>query len=283
MATSVAVLPDGAMSPAGGDGRSPTDIQMPSAVPVGLLLDIRETHRQRQDILRAELRLTNQIEAIHRRLTGKTKAERAAGQVDGATQDRSARRDSDTPEGEGDQARLAIRTPTVPLPPPAELAAGPLINARELLRHSRKPLEKQLEKMARELPIWEAWAKQQRGFGPLSLAQIVGECGDLSDYGNPAKVWKRMGLAVINGQRQRRVTDPEQAIAHGYSPQRRAIMFVISENLVKLNQEGPYRTCYLARKEVEREKAPELPPIAHHKRAMRYMVKRLLRDLWRAW
>lgn len=65
-------------------------------------------------------------------------------------------------------------------------------------------------------------------------------------------------------------------------------MHVIGDALIKQNKapdggDGEYRMVYLERKGIEQQKAPELAPIVHHKRAMRYMEKRLLRNLWRAW
>ena len=123
-----------------------------------------------------------------------------------------------------------------------------------------------------------------------------------------------MGLAVINGGRQRRVSGDE-ALLHGYSPERRSIMWNIGASLIK--QQGPWRDLYLARLATEHQKAldeglipatstkatvdswakrglPELTKVtkitaAHrsaghmNNRAQRYIEKRLLRDLWRAW
>jgi hypothetical protein len=286
MATMPIVLPDSTLSPAGEDGRNDSAARDGSAVPSALLLTIRETHRQRQDLLRAELRLTNQIEAIHRRLTGLTKEQRrrpktadnGAGHVPTGALLRGAGAvpGADGAEGQGcADTRLldALR---------ADMAAVYLIDARDQLAAHRKPFERSLEKLAKQLPVYP-WAASVRGLGALSLAQIVAETGDLSLYANPAKVWKRMGLAVMpDGKRQRRVPGDE-AFEHGYSPQRRGLMYVVGENLVKLNRDGPYRTYYLAEKARQRAKLPDAPPAHPHNRAMRHMTKRLLRDLWRAW
>ena len=67
---------------------------------------------------------------------------------------------------------------------------------------------------AKALPV-ASFVEETRGFGYLGLAQIVAEAGDLSNYANPAKLWKRFGLAVIDGRAQRRVADKELAIVHG--------------------------------------------------------------------
>jgi hypothetical protein len=280
-----------------------------------LLDNLIETHRKRQDLQRAELRLGNHIEAVYRRFTGLKQLERARLKKKASTGlDQSppdnhtgtVQPDDDTASGGdqllGDTQFLAVPAADADLTPQQRLAARckadpaffadclaraerwcvELDEGRKLYATARKPYEKRLEKLARELPVWQ-WAEGVRGLGALSLAQIVAECGDLSKYDNPARVWKRMGLAVIGGERQRKVTDPEQAKEHGYNPQRRSIMFVVGDNLVKLNQGGPYRTYYLAEKARQAELHPDLKPIVIDRRAKRHMTKRLLKHLWQVW
>lgn len=164
---------------------------------------------------------------------------------------------------------------------------------------------KAMSRLAQSLPVWAAFAESVRGFGAGSLAVIIGEAGDLSNYASEAKLWKRMGLAVMDGVRQgglRGGASKDDWIAHGYSPVRRSRMFVIGDVLVKVNKDGAYRAAYDRRKAFEREKAEAagltVAPAAKipakrnaefiseghiHLRAQRYMEKRLLRDLWRAW
>jgi hypothetical protein len=320
----------------------PIDTLSSPAVPAVLLLNIQETHRKRQDLLRAELRLGNHIEAVYRRFTGLTQAERArmrkkaltglghfpddthqlvahpdddgegvhpsddthvghdalatplasngADQRQRATQVARVGPDDDTASG-GDQSINDDRR----LPVPADLATFLLADAaarewckelyfgHDYYANARKPYEKRLERLAKQLPVW-SWVDGVKGFGAMGLAQIVAECGDLHNYANPAKVWKRMGLAVMpDGTRQRKVADAEQALAHGYSPTRRSIMYVLADSLIKTNGDGPYRTYYLAEKERQRAKLPDAPQAHIHNRALRHTAKRLLRDLWRAW
>lgn len=162
---------------------------------------------------------------------------------------------------------------------------------------------KEMERLGKSLPVWGAFGEEIKGFGSRSLSVIVGEAGDLSLYANPAKLWKRMGLAVMDGVRQgglRKTASAEDWIAHGYNAKRRAFMFVIGDVLIKNQNE--YRELYLARKDIERAKAASLGlkvvPAAKipakrkdefmsdghvHRRAQRYMEKRLLKNLWRAW
>ena len=149
---------------------------------------------------------------------------------------------------------------------------------------------KEMERLAELLPAWMAFGEGVRGFGRGSLAVIVAEAGDLANYSTKSKLWKRMGLAVMDGRRQGHVAKglsrDDRAAAymeHGYSPKRRSRVWNIGDALIKGNGDGVYRSAYLKRKEYERARDPEMKPIHAHRRAQRYMEKRLLRDLWQAW
>lgn len=125
-----------------------------------------------------------------------------------------------------------------------------------------------------------------RGFGLPSLAQVVGEAGDLSGYANPAKLWQRMGVGRGPDQ------DGVQSTRYqGRSPRRAAIMHVIAVNFVKAG--GPYRELYDRAKAHEAAKPTcgtfacagleHCKPIHVHKRALRKVAKELLKHLWLAW
>lgn len=145
---------------------------------------------------------------------------------------------------------------------------------------------KQMERLAMMLPVWPTFGEPIRGFGPASLAVIVAEAGDLSNYATKSKLWKRMGVAVMGAVRQGGLpknASAESWIEHGYDRQRRSRLWNIGDALIKGNRAGKYRQCYLKRKEYELARDPEMKPIKAHRRAQRYMEKRLLRDLWQAW
>lgn len=167
-----------------------------------------------------------------------------------------------------------------------------------------------MKKLARRLPVWEAFGKDVKGFGEVSLAVIVGSAGNLSNYATDAKLWKRMGVAVMGAGDG--VADIRQGglgsgasnqdwVDHGYNKMRRSSMYVIGDVLIKMTG-GAYRDIYLRRKAQEVAKAEAegltvLPALAipkgkaaeHrsegviHRRAQRYMEKRLLRHLHAAW
>lgn len=143
----------------------------------------------------------------------------------------------------------------------------------------KRDVERQMTAIAKASPM-APFVERTLGLGYLGMAQILAEAGDLSNYANPGKLWKRFGLAVIDGGAQRRVSGEEAAL-HGFAPKRRAVMFCIGDALIK--KQGEYRALYLERKAYEIALHPDLPPIRHHRRAQRYMEKRLLREIWREW
>jgi hypothetical protein len=252
---------------------------------VNVIATITELWRRRQSWHRAEKSLTLAAGAICRRYTSGDKLEA--------------------------RAMLSALEKGEPVDENIALSCGCLLASRDSIAQNRKALEKQLEKLAKTLPIWES-VKDTRGLGPLSLAGIVGECGDVGSYKSPAAVWKRMGLAVIGGQRQRRVAGAD-AIEHGFSPSRAAVSFVIGSGLVGMMGHGPrprvdedisarddlspYQKLFIDRlrfeagKEVEHRrpdterKGEVFESYSKHaaNRARRYVMKRFLRGLWAAW
>ena len=82
--------------------------------------------------------------------------------------------------------------------------------------------EKKMVELAKLLPVYE-FVKSVKGFGLVGLAAICAEAGiPIGDYRTVSGLWKRMGLAVIGGERQQRKRGKEDAEAHGYSPKRRS-------------------------------------------------------------
>lgn len=159
------------------------------------------------------------------------------------------------------------------------------LGAVEPIEAAERDCEKQCRKLAKQLPVWQ-WVQAVKGFGDGNLAIIVGEAGNLSNYPDKSKLWKRMGLAVIDGRRQGNPgtgATAEDWIRHGYNKARRSTAFVLGDCIIKNNRDGAYRAAYLGRKAFEVSRDPDIKPIAAHRRAQRYMEKRLLRDLWRAW
>ncbi len=225
-----------------------------------LIMEIREVWRQRQDMVRAQMKLTLQSRAILRRLTGsKDEAERLWKSL------------------HGDQRH--------PLCPIASVLIGPLQLASQPLEEFRHRHELVLNRLGKRLPIAHL-ADTIRGINHGTLARMVAEIGDFTAYEKGiAGIWKRAGLAVIDGERQRKKSEADAALRHGYAPHRHAVFWNVSQALLKAQGKddtaGPYRLIYDARVAYERPRCDR--PIIAHNRAMRYMLKRLLRDIWQEW
>lgn len=242
----------------GGDRQKKAETQGVRAIPAGDIVEIVMQWRRRRQWHGAEKKLTLQCAAICRGWCDGDK--KLAGQM-------LARIEGGRAEEDDSGAAVTVHA---------------LLEARDRIKPHRLVVEKTLKKLARGLPVWDAWGAGQLGFGELSLAAIIGEAGDLSNYATVSRLWKRMGLAVINGERQRKVLSKEDAILHGYNPERRSVVWNIGECLIKAQKEGhPWRNIYL--REKEKQLANEHPPWLADKRAKRYMTKRFLASLWGAW
>lgn len=174
------------------------------------------------------------------------------------------------------------------------MALVPFIASIEQFDATIKPVEKQLEKLAKKLPI-APWAKGVTGLGWGSIAAIVGEAGDLSKYPSVAGVWKRMGLAVIDGDgRQRKVADADRALAHGYNPERRSVVWNMADSMSKHQRTWFDKETGEVRKpagqygivlEAEKAKALEkgLSKLHAENRGKRHMSKAVLKDMTLEW
>lgn len=208
-----------------------------------------EASRLRKQFLAAETRLTLQIKALQRLM---------------------GQRQTVTPHCGADIIAAA--------------ACVPLIEARNGIREHRKVAEHRLVTTAKTLSVYP-WILGTRGCGALGFGLIIGEAGDLWNYANPAKLWKRMALAVIGDHAQRRIKGKTKALKRaateqGFSPRRRQLMYNIGDALMKLN-DGEYRRLYDDRK--AHELARGCTRLHAHRRALRYMEKRFLLHLWREW
>lgn len=196
-------------------------------------------------------------------------------------------RERPVPSGDGtDQG--ASEAQSIAVPP----VAAPIITmsfyARSHADQLRRVTERQMEELAETLPV-ARWRKKITGFGALGLAVIIAEAGnDLRRFPTVSKLWKRLGLAVIDGERQRRKTDPELALLHGYVPRRRAEMWTLADSMFRHQwrggeAQGPYGEAYAKRRERTLVTHPEWTKPHQRDDAKRVMFKALIADLWGAW
>jgi hypothetical protein len=290
-------------------GQSLTDIRAPHASSEGevhvhsddqrlrdLVLGLRELQAQRRYLIKMQRKISNAMGGLVRRALGwqldLPEKERAGLNKRAAELIAAFEKGDIRPELAG-LAALLLQT----------------LAGRAPFDKLRDEVERDMKKMAKQLPVWSSWAKDVRGLGEKSLAIIVGEAGDLNSYDNPAKLWKRMGLAVLNGRRQGspESNTKETWIEHGYNKERRSASWNIADRLILadmrwMNKEtgevkkeaGPYGELYHAKKaeymvrvaateELDKGHVDKWTPLRAERAARRYAEKRLLRDLWRAW
>jgi hypothetical protein len=239
-----------------------------------LCLAIRDLHARREQFLKTRIMLENRRRHLIAWRGGyESSQDEETRKKRMAAADRLIARilDADHPETIDPEAAAYVI--------PSEAAIGAF---EDLARD----LGAQMERLAKQLPV-AAWVKKVRGFGLINLARVIGEAGDLNAYANPAKLWKRLGLAPYNGRapstwKSKGGLSAEEWTRLGYSPRRRAICYVVSESLLKLN-DGPYRARYDQAKQKFAAAHPDEKPLHAHKHAMLLMVKLLVRDLWVVW
>jgi hypothetical protein len=121
----------------------------------------------------------------------------------------------------------------------------------------RTKAETALARSAKELPVYP-WAKAVRGFGERGLAIIVAEAAGfdevpagsgklrrrlIGDYRSLKGLYKRMGLAVIDGLRQRKMLSKEEADKQRYAPERRSECWVLADSLLRAQLCSELRAC----------------------------------------
>lgn len=147
-------------------------------------------------------------------------------------------------------------------------------------QNAAKAFEKRMIPVAEKLPM-AYWVNDpdQKGFSILGMAILIGETGDLCNYANPGKVWRRMGCApytkndetLMGKTWKNRQSGKNGTKLHksdweefGYNPRRRSIAYIMGENLLKHNFmdkehkiDGPYRERYQQGRDRAVENNPE--------------------------
>lgn len=176
--------------------------------------------------------------------------------------------------------------------------------ARRPADEMRASEEKAMTELAEQLPVYP-WVENMRGAGALGLATIVAEAGDLSNYPNPAKLWKRLGFAPFDGfagstwkretWRPRKLT-AEEWIENPFSGERYALMHQIAVWLVNAQwigkaktasgegePNGPYGGFYAARRAHTLTTHPDWSDGHRRMDALRVAMKSFLKDLLLQW
>ena len=123
------------------------------------------------------------------------------------------------------EARFKGKPAVDPMPEFADMVDATMM-ALSLFEKLEEAAVKEMEALAKTLPVWGAWASGIHGLGARALAVIVGEAGNLDGYDDRSELWKRLGLAVMGGIRQGGLRANAKAdlwLEHGYSKRRRSL------------------------------------------------------------
>ena len=255
---------------------------------------IVELHRMRQGVIKAQKALVQQAQAQIRRCLV-----RASDLADAESKERAR--------------KLTANVYAEAVKDPAHehhLRILPYLLAAEPVVDHRANYEREMVRLAKKLPVYP-WVKGVKGLGDISSATLVGEAGDIGKYRDHSALWKRLGLAVIAGRRQ---GDPGQAaskedwIVHAYNKQRRSVSYIAREHVI--GGMGKWRPTFgedvnanpdlteyqrifaeRARREAVTLDLPVTESASGKEsykkhvsmRAHRYVEKRMVRDLYRAW
>ena len=116
--------------------------------------------------------------------------------------------------------------------------------------------EKEIAKLIKKQPLWLTYLKDVKGIGPLYAANLLGYIGNIKRFPTVSSLWKYAGLAVVNGQSDRRIKG--QHIS--YNPYLKTLCLgKIADNFVRSGKKnaGTYRILYDKYKAEEQEKHPE--------------------------
>jgi hypothetical protein len=173
-----------------------------------------------------------------------------------------------------------------------------------------KGIERILVKEVKQHPLAD-WIAEQRGIGLPGFARLLGVTGNIDRFPTVSKLWKYLGLHVVDGHAPRREkgvpwTHTDCTFAHlltckpdcttdhhpncvpggvgtAYAPQGRVVCHQIGEAIVKVGGDGPYRRAYDMKKAYYEAERPDWTQARRHNAAMRYAVKELVKNLWIEW
>lgn len=164
----------------------------------------------------------------------------------------------------------------------------------ELLFRIEKKIKRDVEKLLKNVPIWQEFLKQVNGVGPCLAGSLIAGIVDIGRFRYVSSLWKYCGMHVVNGHAPQKTRG--QKI--DWNPFLRMTCYKIGESFVKQKADNClYRRLYTSKKKYYRTKHPEKVAFktkkgktaykytdGHiHAMARRYAVKIFLSHLWVRW
>lgn len=135
----------------------------------------------------------------------------------------------------------------------------------------------QLERIAKK-HFMSDWVQLQPGIGLYGFALLLGSVGSLDRFSSYAKLWRYLGLDVVNGRK----VSLKKGVKASFSTRGRMTCYQISTSIVRLGK-GHWRELYDRKKAEYGETRPDWTPAHRHNAAQHYAVKMLIRAMWREW
>jgi len=238
----------------------------------GLVAQIQETARSRQDLLRMQGDLVRRLKSRARRAYAAT--------VPQVPAKRKKARDKIIRSKATELVERMIKGER-----PDGIEAGTLlvycwelVSLWPQLEQAIKDRTKQLRKLVEQLPVWITWGKDLRGISSLGLGTLILWTGDPSVYRRDG-LRRRMGCAVFDGKAER-LRRGERA---GFIPGGKSALFMLAS--FQVSQKGRYEPLYRYHRPLEDQKVPDSESKGKHAhfRALRKVMTRLLDDFRQAW
>ena len=163
----------------------------------------------------------------------------------------------------------------------------------ELFYEIEKMLLKRIRNQLIGHPIWEGYLKDVKGVGPVIAASLIGEIGDANKFEKTSDLWAYAGKAVVDGKAQRRIHGQKA----NWNKYLQLVLWKFGSSVVKVGARYKSKYCdlYYSRKKYEEENHDRTcktiqekgecsaPKLHIHSRAVRYIEKKFLSDLYHYW
>ena len=158
----------------------------------------------------------------------------------------------------------------------AKMKLGPLQGYFDTLHKIEKDISTHLAESVKKEEIWIDYLKKVKGVGPIMGAGLINLI-DIKKARHISSLWKFAGFDVVKGKAPRLTRGQKTT----WNPLMKALCWKIGKSF--LMSKSPYKRFYEERKKYEKKKHKELTKMHRHNRALRFMVKRFLSDLWLEW
>lgn len=164
----------------------------------------------------------------------------------------------------------------------------------QLFDVSKMETEKRLLRILLQKPVWTKYLVEVKGISVLTASKLLYYINDVTRFSQPSKLVKYSGLAVEDGESQRK----KRGELCNYKPDLKSLLLgVMGDVFIKSNSQ--YRRIYDERSEVTKQTHPEWwhmdeegeklttankHPKHGYRDAIRVMMKRFLHEFWdNAW